>query len=341
MSISVSIIALGILIILHEAGHFWVARAMGMRVIRFSVGFFRGIWSYTSKKSGTIYQLGIVPLGGFVQIKGMNPFEEDAHSDPSSYQNKAVWRRLLVLIAGPGANLIAAFLTLFVLYAASGAPNPIDKAGVGTVMADSPAAAAGLVEGDEILTADGKPLKTWEDLTTVLRAAPGRKVPLEVRRDGASLDLFVTPKDENGIGKIGIGQPQEFVYMPVHLAAAAAAIKCGQVTAGSLISIGKLVTFQSSGAQAVALPGIVKMAANALDTGIAEFFAFLAYLNLMLFLFNLLPLPALDGGRGIFLLYEVITRRKVNAKVDVIVNSIGFFLLLGLLVIMSVRDLIG
>ena len=341
MSVSFAIVALGVLIVLHELGHFWVARAMGMRVVRFSVGFFRGIWSYTSKKSGTVYQLGIMPLGGFVQIKGMNPFEEDAHTDPASYQNQSVLRRFLVLLAGPGANLIAAFLTLFILYASSGTPRYLDKAGVGTVVPGSPAATAGLEQGDEILTADGKPLGSWEDLTTVLRASPGRKVALEVRRDESRMVLFVTPKDENGIGKIGIGQPQEFIAMPVHLAAVAAAIKCYQVVAGSLVSIGKMVTFQTSEVQAVALPGIVKMAANALDTGLREFFAFLAYLSLMLFLFNLLPFPALDGGRGIFLLYEVITRRKVNAKVDVIVNSVGFFLLLGLLIVMSIRDFIN
>lgn len=337
----VAVLVVGMLIALHELGHFVAARKMGMRVLRFSVGFFKAIWSYTSKKSGTVYQIGILPLGGFVQIKGMNPFEDDAKTDPNSYQNKAVWRRAVVLLAGPGVNLLVAFLMLFVLYAFSGTPHFLDKAGIGMVVGGSPAARAGLREGDEVLSVNGEAVATWEDLTSRIRANPDKAVQLAVRRDGTSTLLTVTPNSEDGVGKIGIGQPLEYISLPIHLAALGAGLKCKEVIADTLVSLGKMLTFQSSNVKAVGPPGIIKMAAEALDSGVRDFFALMSYLSLMLFLFNLLPFPALDGGRGVFLLYEAVTRRPVNPRVDIVVNSTGFFILLGLLIFMSVRDLIN
>lgn len=341
MSIVISIFAVGMLIVLHELGHFTAARQMGMRVLRFSIGFFNAVWSHTSKKSGTVYQIGVLPLGGGVQIKGMNPFEEDANTDPASYQNKSILRRAYVLLAGPGANLAVAFIILFVLYASSGTPQYLDKSGVGSVVPGSPAEEAGLLKGDEIIAANRKPLEKWEDLTRELRASPDKEVRLDVKRDNAMLVLNVTPMNENGIGKIGIAQPVEYVPMPVHLAAIGSAVKCGEVIKGSLLSIASLLSFNTDEVQAVGLPGIIKMTASSLDSGVKEFFALTAYISLMLFLFNLLPLPALDGGRGVFLLYEAVFRRKVNPKVDVIVNSTGFLLLVGLLIFMSIRDIVG
>ncbi len=341
MSIIISILALGVLIALHEWGHFSAARLTGMRVLRFSVGFFKSIWSYTSKKTGTVFQIGILPLGGFVQIKGMNPFEEEANTHPESFQNKAIWRRGLVLIAGPVVNLITAFFMLFVLYASSGTPRFLDKAGVGMVVSGSPADKAGLQEGDDILAVNDTTVKKWEDLTAILRAHPDKKVRLEIRRDGSPMMVFVTPMNEDGIGKIGIGQPQEYLSMPLHYAALAAGIKCKEVLWGSLSSIAGLFSKEPSDVKAIGPPGIIKMAASTLDSGIRDFVALLAYLSLMLFLFNMLPFPALDGGRGVFLLYEAISRRKVSPKVDAVVNTAGFVILMSLLLFMSVRDIIS
>ena len=151
----------------------------------------------------------------------------------------------------------------------------------------------------------------------------------------------MTPENVGGVGKIGIGQPQVEVWLPVHVAALGAMTKCVEVIGGSLASLGKLVVGQSDEVETVGPVGIVQMAATTFDTGFREFLALVAYLSLMLFLFNLLPLPALDGGRGMFLLYEAISRRRVNPKVDVVVNSTGFFILVGLLLFMTVRDVWG
>lgn len=337
----VAILGVGLLIALHELGHFTAARKMGMRVLRFSVGFFKTIWSWTSKRSGTIYQIGVVPLGGFVQIAGMNPFDEEAKNDPNAYLNKPIWRRALVLIAGPGANLLIAWLMLFILYATTGNPQHVDQSGVGIVMPESPASKAGLESGDQILSVNGEKVVTWGDLTSRLQKHPDQPIQLEIKREETKFLTTVIPKSVNGVGKIGIGQPLEEVSLPVHTAAVAAALECYQVVEGSLVSIGKLVTNNAGDVQAGGPVEIVRQAAISLDSGIKAFFAFLSYLSLMLFIFNLLPLPALDGGRGVFLLYEAVARRRVPPKVDVWINTAGFFLLIGLLLLLTVRDIFG
>ena len=338
MSTLVSILAVGLLIALHEMGHFIAARRMGMKVLRFSVGLLHSIASWTSKKSGVVYQIGVIPFGGFVQIKGMNPFEEGAYDDPESYQTKPAWRRVLVLVAGPFANLLIAWAILFGLYM-GGHPEPLNEPRVGFTVPGEPAEKAGILRDDLVLKLNNEPLSTWSDLASKLHGSPDKAVTLEIERENKNLTIEVVPANKNGIGLIGIGQATKIVYLPPHIAAAAAGIKCYQVVAGNLTALAGLVSGQAGDMQPVGPVGIVKMAATTLDTGFREFLALVALLSLMLFLFNLLPLPALDGGRGVFLLFEIITRRRVSPRVDVIVNATGFLLLISLILMMSVREL--
>ena len=338
MNIIISIFAIGVLIALHELGHFVAARRVGMRVLRFSVGLMHSLISWTSQKTGIVYQVGILPLGGFVQIKGMNPFEKGAFEDEDSYQKKATWRRAIVLLAGPLANLAVAWVLLFVLYM-GGHPEPVDRPKVGEVVEGMPADQMGLRPGDDVLSLNGKSLDTWTDLQQALNGSPGREVTLEISRGGKKSVVKLTPVDRNGTGLIGIRPYMEIVRFPLHVAAIAAGVKCGQTVADTLSALGKMVTGRGTDVQAVGPVGIAKMAASALDTGLREFLALVAYLSLMLFMFNMLPFPALDGGRGVFLLYEAVTRRKVSPRADAIVNTVGFVLLLGLLLVMTLKEL--
>jgi regulator of sigma E protease len=342
MSVLISIIAVGILIAIHELGHMVAAQKMGMRVIRYSIGFFKALASWTSKKSGITYQVGAVPLGGFVQISGMNPLEPTARTDPESYLNKPVWRRALVLIAGPFANLFIAWLILFVLFASSGSPEVVNKSRLGALLPGGAAQKAGLKTGDEINSVNGKSVTTWNELVAQIEVNPGKEISLEVIREGSGfLVTLTTDANEEGKGKLGVYPPQETVSLPIHVAALGAAMKCVQVVSDTLAALGNIITGRDSSVQAVGPVGIVKMVAMDLHVGWTAFLARLAFLSLMLFLFNLLPLPALDGGRAVFLLYEAVTRKSVSARVDVIVNSTGFFLLIGLLLFMTVRDVIS
>ncbi|MCP4605507.1 MAG: site-2 protease family protein [Proteobacteria bacterium] len=337
MSLLISILAVGLLIALHEGGHFFAARQVGMTVIKYSIGFFRSALSWTSKKTGTIYQIGILPFGGFVQIKGMNPFEEGAFEDHASYQMKSVWRRGLVIVAGPLANLLTAWVLLFGLYMA-GHPEYVDEPRVGFTVPGGPAEKTGIRADDLVLTFNEEPLKTWVDLASRLHAHPDQEVTLEIRRGDENLEVKVVPKNKNGIGLIGIGQATQTVSLPLHIAAAAAVVKCAQIVDGIISAIGSILGGSGGAVQTVGPVGIVKMAATTLDVGVRQFLALVAYLSIMLALFNLLPLPALDGGRTVFLLYELVTRRRVSPKVDAMVSTVGFLLLVGLLLLMTVKE---
>jgi regulator of sigma E protease len=339
MSIAISIIALGFLIAFHELGHYAAARALGMRVLRYSIGFFKPIFSWTSPKTGIAYQVGALPLGGFVQIKGMNPFEDGAFEDADSYQTKAAWKRAVVIAAGPIANFALAFVALWALFVIGG-PMEVDEAKVGAVSSGGPAQRAGLETGDRVIEFNGVAISTWLELSGKLHENPGKRVELLVERGGAKRTLAVTPELKDGVGLIGIGQPSTLVRLPVHEAAGAALGQCTSWLSMTFAGFKSWLTEEESAMSPVGPVGIVKMAASSLDVGPAHFVVFVTYLSVMLFLFNLFPLPALAGGRCLVLLGEAITRRRLNRTVDAYVNTAGFFLVLGLIAVITVKEIV-
>ncbi len=340
MSLVIAIFGIGVLIALHELGHLWAARAMGMKVVRYSVGFFFPIAKWTSKRSGITWQIGALPLGGFVQIKGMNPYEDGAFEDADSYQVKPAWRRAFVILAGPVTNFLLAFLVFFGLFMA-GSPEPVDEARMGNVLPDRPAAAAGLREGDRVVAFDGEEITTWGELVSRIHDRPEKRIALLIERDGERFEVRLAPELRNGVGLIGIEQPTRRAdALGPGTAAWAALVKCGLITSGSLVALASLVTGSAGNVQAVGPVGIVKMARTAIEAGLDRFLDLMGMLSLMLFLFNLLPLPALDGGRGLLILWEGISRRRVAPKVDAVVNTVGFFVLIGLILVVSVKEII-
>jgi regulator of sigma E protease len=190
-----------------------------------------------------------------------------------------------------------------------------------------------------VLTIDGESIETWEQLAAGMHDRPGKRCELMVRRAGQTLRIEVTPEDKGGQGRIGIGPASDLVQLPLGQALGTAAVRSAQLTIGTLVGLAKLATGQAKGVETSGIVGIVDMARSSLDLGVRRFLDFIAYLSLVLFLFNLLPLPALDGGRITFLLFEMISRRRVPAKVDVWVNSVGFFLLLGLMLWLTGKDI--
>jgi len=330
MVIAVTVLAIALLIVIHELGHFLMARACGMRVERFSVGF--GPVLARRMRGETEWALSAIPLGGYVKIAGMAAEEEIDPADRAAYCNQPAWRRFLVILAGPGMNYLAAVLLAAALLASIGFPEPDPRPVLGSPVEGGVAAQAGLRKGDRILSVDGKPVDTWADLVREVMARPGRPMQLELERGAERLTLAVTPADEAGVGRLGVrpgARPFRASSLPAALVRGFSVTN--QQGAAVLDGFWKMITLQQKG-RVQGPAGIAQEMAASAREGTAPFLAAVWFISLVLAIFNLLPIPALDGGRLLVLAYEIVTRRRVNPRVENLVHTVGFLALLALLV---------
>ena len=349
MSILITLVGISLLIILHEAGHYAVARACGMRVLRFSLGFGRTLWS--RQVGETTYQLALIPLGGYVLIDGMGQAEDDdtnpmpatprIDTDPRSYRNKPAWQRALVIFAGPAANWLIAALALTVLAGTSGLTHYDESQAVlGELVVGGPAAQAGLRDGDRVLKADGTSVADWAGLVSAIRAHADKPLPLDITRGDAPMQIVVTPKKGGG----GYGVIEALPHADVQHFALGGAALAGVHGAWELtVQQGRMLLGMftgSVGGQLSGLPGIVKAVSKQAELGLNRLLESLAWLSIGLCLLNLTPIPALDGSRLLFLLIEAVRRRPVDERIEGAIHTAGFVLLLGLMIFVSVRDLL-
>ncbi len=338
---AVTVLGFALLVIIHEAGHFLVARLCGMRVDRFSVGFGPVLWS--RRRGDTEWALSALPLGGYVKIAGMAPGEEIRPDDRGAYANHPAWRRFLVILAGPAMNYVAAVALAVGLIASFGLPQPDPSATVGEVVASRPAARAGLQRGDRVLSIEGRPVEGWGDLVAAIRSHAGREMAIDVRRarapEGSAPErLRMTPDDVGGVGQIGITQHARVVRAGPGEALAAGISRTNDKAGEILSGLGQLVSRkQRAELRDLRGPvGIVQEMARSAQAGTASFLAMVWLISVVLAMFNLLPLPALDGGRLVFLVYEIVTRRRVNQRVENVVHLAGFVALFGLILAVTV-----
>src|SRR5262245_44098403 len=199
-SITIAILGLALLIVLHEGGHFLVARLCGMRVERFSIGFGPPLVSF--KRGGTIFQIAPIPLGGFVQITGLNPSEDFDKSDPMVYPNRPRWMRLLTVLAGPAANYLTAIVIAFIVLLGWGMSPKTQK--IEEPAAGRPAAVAGLKAGDVLVEANGQVVDADHPISDVIKAGQGAPVSIKVLREGKEMVFVVTPDKPAGVYQVGI-----------------------------------------------------------------------------------------------------------------------------------------
>ena len=338
MTILVAILGLCLLIVLHEGGHFLVARLCGMRVERFSIGFGPPIVSF--KRWGTQFQIAPIPLGGFVQITGLNPNEEFDHNDPMVYPNRPRWMRLATILAGPAANYLTAFFLMIAVLLHFGMPSKTQK--ILEPVSGRPAAAAGIQTGDVLVRANGQPVNADHPISEVIQAAQGAPVQIDVVRNGETKSFMVTPDKKAGVYQVGIhiGPIDERTPVSFPIAVKEAFVYPVYTSIGILSGLWDIV--RGKGPADLSGPiGITKQIAKAAGGGSLDFFAMMMTLSVYLGLFNLLPLPALDGGRALFLGIESVIRRKVNPRIEAMVHTAGVVLLIGVLVVVSVKDIIG
>jgi regulator of sigma E protease len=339
-SVLVAIIGLGLLIVLHEGGHFLVARLCGMKVERFSIGFGPTLIGF--KWAGTTFQVAPIPLGGFVQITGLNPNEEFDKDDPYVYPNRPRWMRLLTILAGPVANYMTAFVLILGVFLTFGMPKTTKTQMIIEPVAGKPAAAAGLRAGDVLVAANGRPVSVDSSISDVIHASGGTPVAIKVLRDGKPMTFTVKPEQSSGVYQVGIqiGAVEELVHVAPGTAVKAAFVYPYMTSVGFLGQIYDMMRGRVR-ADLTGPVGITKQIARAADRGALEYLKIIVALSVYLGLINLLPLPALDGGRAVFLALESITRRRFNPRIEAAVHTAGFVLLLGVLIVVSVKDIIG
>lgn len=340
-----AILGISVLVIVHETGHYLAARAFGMRVLRYSIGFGPALFRYKPKDSPTTFQVCAIPFLAYVQIAGMNPHEEVEPDDPEIYPNKGLIARITTIAAGPFANYLAAMLLVFGLAVSAGLPQSatVEPMTIGEVREGTPAADAGLKVGDVIVAAHGEPVRNVNDLIELTKPRAGEPTQYVIERDGERLDpITITPVEQEGRGVIGVVAKMERKYVPVGVGEAAemAVVMPFQVTALQVTGIWQMIRTQDS--EGLTGPvGMGKIVAEHAENGIADFTMILVLLSVALGFFNLLPFPALDGGRLVFLGYELITRRRPNERFEAMVHTVGILFLLGVLVLVTFRDIVG
>ncbi len=329
-----AVAAFGAMIFVHELGHFLMARRAGVRVHVFALGFGPTILGW--QRGETRYAVNLIPLGGYVRMEG-----EDGHgrSDSGSFTSKSVGARMAIIAAGPAMNLLMAAVILAVSAATGGVPAG-PSARVGTVEAGWPAADAGLRPGDLIVSIDGIANPDGERIIETIHRSAGRPLELRLRRGVTEIAVTVTPRFDpaRGVGRIGFSPEPLWKRL-----SAPAAIAWGLERTGQLISTvgGALVSLTRERKLLDSLGGPVaagSILAQAAGSGAGVFFHVAAFLSVIIGFFNLLPLPALDGGRLAFLLVEAVRRRPLDPRREGLVHTIGFALLLLLLLGLTVRD---
>jgi regulator of sigma E protease len=347
VSFLLGIVALGFLIVVHEGGHYFVARWCGMRIEKFSVGFGPGILKRVSKKTGTTFQLAPIPFGGFVEIRGMNIAEDIDPDDKYAYPNRPAWQRFITIFAGPATNYLSAIVLALALYTCHGIDIPKWYAVDETM--EGYDARGKLEPGDRILEVDGVPLayKHGDELIKLINAAKTPEVTLKIERKGQAQDIAVKrrlDKDKDGkeVWRIGV-KPE------IHRATQSVGVlEAGQLALRYPVEktkeIGAMlygIVFGSEEADPGGPIRMVKEFQRAFAAGLVYGIQLLMALSVYLGLFNLLPIPALDGGRLVFLTYELITRRRANPRIETMVHMAGIMALGVLMILVFIIDIRG
>lgn len=341
------VIVLGVLIFFHELGHFLVARLFGVGVEKFSLGF--GPRIFGKKVGRTDYRVSAVPLGGYVKMVGEDPESElDPRDVPFSFTHKHVFKRILIVAAGPFFNFLLAALVFFGIFIFSG--TYVLRPTVGQVEADTPAFQSGLQEGDLILAIDGNPISTWDEMAGIIQKSGGRTLLFSIQRSGETIQKEVTPvprASKNIFGEdvsrfvIGIASAGDVENRDIgFLGAIGESLQqTYSISKLTVVSIAKMIQGTISSKNLGGPIMIAEMAGQQARQGAASFIFFIALLSINLAIINFLPIPVLDGGHILFFTIEAITGRPVNTRMREIAQQAGIFILIMLMIFVFYNDI--
>ncbi len=337
------VVVLGVLIFIHELGHYLAARWRGIHVERFAVGFGRPIAAWTDAR-GTEWRVGWLPLGGYVKLHGQEqpgdatPEQMAAWRPGETFHEKPVRDRAIVVAAGPIANFALAAVLFGALYATVGAPTTTTTLAV--VQENSAAARAGLLPGDRIVALDGQPVTRFEQIQRHVQPRAGQEIAVTLQRDGAEQTLRVVPEARGTNGVLGVGAgAAQFERMDPFSALWGGVVQTYDVSRQTLVAVGQMIV-GARGTDDLGGPlGIGKIAGDAARLGLASLVTFMAILSVNLALINLFPIPILDGGHLVFYALEAIRGRPLPPRAQEIGFRAGFALLITLFVFATWNDL--
>ncbi|AZR72380.1 RIP metalloprotease RseP [Anoxybacter fermentans] len=346
------VVVLGVLVFVHEFGHYIVAKWVGVRVEEFALGFGPKLFGY--KKGETIYSLRIFPLGGFCKLTGEFPHAEEEleGEELDSYREaiqqgralyqKSVFQRFWVIFTGPLMNFLLAVVLFTIIFMAIGVPYAgSDKPVIGNLIPNQPADQAGLKVGDLILSINGQPVKEWDDISRIINETETEYITLEIKRKEVIKKLKVKPVVEEETGRRVIGIFPQIIYRKVGIGTAIwdALRQTWFMIKGIVIGFWQMLTFRMR--PDVAGPVLIaKMVGEAAEVGWVYLLRLTAIISINLGIINLIPFPALDGGRILFLGIELVRGKAVDPEKEGFVHFIGFIILMALIAIILYRDIV-
>jgi regulator of sigma E protease len=341
------VIVLSILILVHELGHFFMARFYGVGVLKFSLGFGPRV---VGKTVGiTDYRISAIPLGGYVKMVGDEPDAVVEPEDiPLSFNHKPLFQRFLIVAAGPLSNLLLAVVIFFGLFFIVGIPvlNPI----IGKIDAGSPAEQAGILANDRVTAIDGKPIDNWEDMAKMITACQGRPLTMTLVREGRTLNIVVTPQQR--ASKNLFGEPIDRYFIGIMSAGdtriremsfleslSESVVQTSKIVEMTVLSVVKLIQGTVSAKTLGGPIMIAEMAGQQAKEGATNLIYFIALLSINLGILNFLPIPVLDGGHLFFFSIEAIIRRPLSIRLREIAQQVGIATLILLMIYVFNNDI--
>jgi len=345
-SIFIFILVLSLLVLVHEAGHFFVAKKAGIWVEEFGFGLPPRV---IGKKVGeTIYSINLLPFGGFVRLHGEN-YEEDITKPKRAFLNHSKRVRTAIVVAGVVMNFLLAFLCFSIVYSFSGIPKKTDNVKIVDVSSSSPASEAGILVGDMVKSVDGQEIKSTDEFIDFMSGKKGEKVKMVVIQNGEDKTVNITPRVEypDDQGPLGvIITSTELYYPPVLLRPLYGAYYGFKESLfwGKTVILGFVSLFtdllHGVKPQDVAGPvGIFALTSEAAKVGVLYLINFVGILSVNLAILNIIPFPALDGGRFLFIVIEAVIGKKVLPKVEAIIHTVGMIILLLLILLITAGDI--
>lgn len=345
------VIVLGVLIFVHEFGHFLFAKAFGVRVLKFSLGFGNKVigrqWGETE------YLISAFPLGGYVKMYGEQSGDDVPHDETHrSFSHKSVWKRFGIVFGGPLFNLLFAVALFFFMFALAGLPEPVDSTKIGEVTPGSVAEQVGIKAGDVVRSINGQATTSWIQVSDRIKDSKGQSVTLVIDRQGQELTFSAIPtvqKMKNLFGEtvgdrfmLGIARSDEIRYRKASIveSAQAACIQTWNLGYLTVMGIVKMVQRVIPASELGGPIRIAEIAGQQFEAGWMNFLYFMGLLSVNLGILNLLPIPVLDGGHLVFLSLEAVRRRPLSERVMEISQKIGIALLSALMLFVFYNDIL-